>query len=78
MLVLRIKRPITHLNGSISLYRRNLPGDRRKALDIMLPLVEIENQVASDMYCLVGRIYKDIFLDSGFADTDSRDQGTLW
>lgn len=58
--------------------RRNLPGDRQKALDIMIPLVEHESQVPSDMYCLVGRIYKDIFLDSGFTDTESRDQGTLW
>ncbi|XP_053144726.1 mitogen-activated protein kinase kinase kinase 5 isoform X2 [Hemicordylus capensis] len=63
---------------AFALNRRNLPGDRQKALDIMIPLVECESQVASDMYCLVGRIYKDMFLDSGFADTDSRDQGTIW
>lgn len=59
-------------------YRRNLPGDRQKALDIMLPLVEGEEQVASDMYCLVGRIYKDTFLESDFTDTQSRDNGALW
>lgn len=58
--------------------RRNLPGDRQKALDIMLPLVEGEDQVASDIYCLVGRIYKDIFLESHFTDTQSRDSGTHW
>lgn len=58
--------------------RRNLPGDRQKALDIMLPLVEGEEQVASDMYCLVGRIYKDMFLESHFTDTQSRDSGTQW
>uniref|UniRef100_A0A6J0SJ01 mitogen-activated protein kinase kinase kinase n=1 Tax=Pogona vitticeps TaxID=103695 RepID=A0A6J0SJ01_9SAUR len=63
---------------AFALNRRNLPGDRQKALDIMIPLVEHETQVASDMYCLVGRIYKDIFLDSGFTDIESRDQGTLW
>nr|XP_028579362.1 mitogen-activated protein kinase kinase kinase 5 isoform X4 [Podarcis muralis] len=63
---------------AFALNRRNLPGDRQKALDIMIPLVEHESQVPSDMYCLVGRIYKDIFLDSGFTDTESRDQGTLW
>ncbi|KAL0163716.1 hypothetical protein M9458_039469, partial [Cirrhinus mrigala] len=54
---------------------RNLPGDRQKALDIMLPLVNSDEQVASDIYCLVGRIYKDMFLDSHFIDIDSRDQG---
>ncbi|XP_070589691.1 mitogen-activated protein kinase kinase kinase 5 isoform X1 [Erythrolamprus reginae] len=63
---------------AFALNRRNLPGDRQKALDIMIPLVEQESQVASDMYCLVGRIYKDTFLDSGFKDTESRDQGALW
>lgn len=58
--------------------RRNLPGDRQKALDIMLPLVDAEEQVASDIYCLVGRIYKDMFLESHFTDTQSRDNGTQW
>lgn len=58
--------------------RRNLPGDRQKALDIMLPLVESEEQVASDIYCMVGRIYKDMFLDSHFTDSESRDRGTQW
>lgn len=59
-------------------HRRNLPGDRQKALDIMLPLVEAEEQVASDIYCLVGRIYKDMFLESHFTDAQSRDSGTHW
>lgn len=55
-----------------------MPGDRQRALDIMLPLVEDEENVASDIYCLVGRIYKDTFLESHFTDTQSRDSGTLW
>ncbi|NXC14683.1 M3K5 kinase, partial [Corythaeola cristata] len=63
---------------AFALNRRNLPGDRQKALEIMIPLVEQEDQVASDMYCLVGRIYKDMFLESGFIDTESRDKGTFW
>ncbi|XP_064412123.1 mitogen-activated protein kinase kinase kinase 5 isoform X2 [Latimeria chalumnae] len=63
---------------AFALNRRNKPGDRQRALEIMLPTVESENQVASDMYCLVGRIFKDTFLDSGFADTDSRDNGIHW
>ncbi|XP_010782199.1 mitogen-activated protein kinase kinase kinase 5-like, partial [Notothenia coriiceps] len=58
--------------------KRNLPGDRQKALDIMLPLVNGEEQVASDIYCLVGRIYKDMFLESHFTDTPSRDSSTQW
>uniref|UniRef100_A0A8C4LWN4 mitogen-activated protein kinase kinase kinase n=1 Tax=Equus asinus asinus TaxID=83772 RepID=A0A8C4LWN4_EQUAS len=63
---------------AFALNRRNLPGDRTKALDIMIPLVQSEGQVASDVYCLVGRIYKDMFLDSNFMDTESRDHGASW
>ncbi|XP_074165841.1 mitogen-activated protein kinase kinase kinase 5 isoform X2 [Sminthopsis crassicaudata] len=63
---------------AFALNRRNLLGDREKALSIMIPLVQCEGQVASDMYCLVGRIYKDMFLDSNFTDTESRDHGASW
>lgn len=41
-------------------------------------MVQHEDQVASDMYCLVGRIYKDMFLDSNFTDEESRDKGIYW
>uniref|UniRef100_A0A3P8RHA8 mitogen-activated protein kinase kinase kinase n=1 Tax=Astatotilapia calliptera TaxID=8154 RepID=A0A3P8RHA8_ASTCA len=70
--------PHVKFHYAFALNRRNLPGDRQKALDIMLPLVEGEEQVASDMYCLVGRIYKDTFLESDFTNTQSRDNGALW
>lgn len=63
---------------AFALNRRNLPGDRQKALDVMMPLVQYEDQVPSDMYCLVGRIYRDMFFDSGFTDTESRDKGAAW
>lgn len=63
---------------AFALNRRKLPGDREKALEIMLPMVQHEDQVASDMYCLVGRIYKDMFLDSNFTDEESRDKGIYW
>ncbi|XP_023567965.1 mitogen-activated protein kinase kinase kinase 5 [Octodon degus] len=63
---------------AFALNRRNLPGDRAKALDVMIPMVQGDGQVASDMYCLVGRIYKDMFLDSNFTDTESRDHGASW
>uniref|UniRef100_A0AAQ5X651 mitogen-activated protein kinase kinase kinase n=1 Tax=Amphiprion ocellaris TaxID=80972 RepID=A0AAQ5X651_AMPOC len=73
-----VAHPHVKFHYAFALNRRNLPGDRQKALDIMLPLVEGEEQVASDIYCLVGRIYKDIFLESHFTDTQSRDSGTIW
>ncbi|XP_063773478.1 mitogen-activated protein kinase kinase kinase 5 [Pseudophryne corroboree] len=63
---------------AFALNRRKLPGDREKALEIMMPMVEREDQAASDMYCLVGRIYKDMFLDSNFTDNESRDNGIFW
>ncbi|XP_040206437.1 mitogen-activated protein kinase kinase kinase 5 [Rana temporaria] len=63
---------------AFALNRRKHPGDREKALEIMLLMVQHEDQVASDVYCLVGRIYKDTFLDSNFTDEKSRDNGILW
>lgn len=58
--------------------RRNQPGDRAKALELILPLVESQDKVASDIYCLCGRIYKDMFMSSGFSDQSSRDQACCW
>ncbi|KAM9310595.1 mitogen-activated protein kinase kinase kinase 5 isoform 2-T2 [Pholidichthys leucotaenia] len=61
-----------------ALNRRNHPGDRAKALDVILPIVESGNRVASDIYCLCGRIYKDMFMSSAFTDVHSRDQACYW
>lgn len=61
-----------------ALNRRNYPGDRAKALKLILPIVESEEKVASDVYCLCGRIYKDIFMSSGFSDVSTRDQACFW
>uniref|UniRef100_A0A674P9S4 mitogen-activated protein kinase kinase kinase n=1 Tax=Takifugu rubripes TaxID=31033 RepID=A0A674P9S4_TAKRU len=61
-----------------ALNRRNHPGDRAKALQLILPLVESSDKVASDIYCLCGRIYKDMFMSSGFSDQSSRDQACCW
>ncbi|KAK7887088.1 hypothetical protein WMY93_026709 [Mugilogobius chulae] len=61
-----------------ALNRRNHPGDRAKALQCILPLVQSGGKVASDVYCLCGRIYKDMFMSSGFTDHQSRDQASYW
>ncbi|MGH0162367.1 UNVERIFIED_CONTAM: hypothetical protein FKN15_046579 [Acipenser sinensis] len=63
---------------AFALNRRNQPGDRQKALQVILPVVEKGERVASDLYCLCGRIYKDMFLSSGFTDHDSRDKACYW
>ncbi|KAL6109739.1 map3k6 [Pungitius sinensis] len=65
-------------NYIFALNRRNKPGDRAKALGVILPIVESGVNVVSDIYCLCGRIYKDMFMSSGFTDQRSRDQACYW
>ncbi|MEQ2193502.1 hypothetical protein XENOCAPTIV_000151, partial [Xenoophorus captivus] len=62
----------------MNLLLRNHPGDRVNALKLILPVVESADKVASDLYCLCGRIYKDMFMSSGFTDVSSRDQACFW
>ncbi|CAL8249068.1 unnamed protein product [Lota lota] len=61
-----------------ALNRRNGPGDRARALSVILPIVRSEDRVASDAYCMCGRIYKDVFTSSGFSDHSSREQACYW
>uniref|UniRef100_A0ABM5ET16 mitogen-activated protein kinase kinase kinase n=2 Tax=Pogona vitticeps TaxID=103695 RepID=A0ABM5ET16_9SAUR len=63
---------------AFALDRRNQPGDREKALSVLLPLVEKPEGAAPDLYCMCGRIYKDMFIDSGFTDPEKRDQAFYW
>uniref|UniRef100_A0A4W3IQP6 Mitogen-activated protein kinase kinase kinase 6 n=1 Tax=Callorhinchus milii TaxID=7868 RepID=A0A4W3IQP6_CALMI len=75
------KQPNVKFHYSFALNRRNQPGDREKALDVILPVVESGEQISSDLYCLCGRIYKDIFISSDFTDCQSRDNnppGANW
>lgn len=58
--------------------RRNRPGDREKALSVLLPLVQCEGFVAPDLYCMCGRVYKDLFFTSGFQDAGHREQAYHW
>nr|XP_020445845.1 mitogen-activated protein kinase kinase kinase 5-like isoform X2 [Monopterus albus] len=72
------RHPNIQFHYIFALSRRNHPGDRAKALEAILPFVESEDRVASDVYCLCGRIYKDIFMSSGFTDQHSRDRACYW
>uniref|UniRef100_A0A8C3PE25 Mitogen-activated protein kinase kinase kinase 6 n=1 Tax=Chrysemys picta bellii TaxID=8478 RepID=A0A8C3PE25_CHRPI len=63
---------------TFALERRNQPGDREKALSVLLPVVERREGAAPDLYCMCGRIYKDMFIGSGFTDTEKRDQAFYW
>uniref|UniRef100_A0A8C4LU41 mitogen-activated protein kinase kinase kinase n=1 Tax=Equus asinus asinus TaxID=83772 RepID=A0A8C4LU41_EQUAS len=63
---------------TFALNRRNRPGDREKALAVLLPLVQFEGSVAPDLYCMCGRVYKDMFISSGFQDAEHREQAYHW
>ncbi|XP_029475364.1 mitogen-activated protein kinase kinase kinase 6 isoform X2 [Rhinatrema bivittatum] len=72
------EQPNIKFHYSFALNRRNLPGDREKALSVILTVVESEERRAPDLYCLCGRIYKDLFISSGFTDTNKRDLACSW
>ncbi|XP_004401571.1 PREDICTED: mitogen-activated protein kinase kinase kinase 15 [Odobenus rosmarus divergens] len=63
---------------AFALNRRNNAGDREKALQVMLQVLQSCDHPAPDMFCLCGRIYKDIFLDSDYKDDTSRDNAIEW
>ncbi|XP_007934080.1 mitogen-activated protein kinase kinase kinase 6 [Orycteropus afer afer] len=63
---------------TFALNRRNRPGDREKALAVLLPLVQCHGSVAPDLYCMCGRVYKDMFFSSGFQDAGHREQAYHW
>ncbi|XP_003924162.1 mitogen-activated protein kinase kinase kinase 15 [Saimiri boliviensis] len=63
---------------AFALNRRNSMGDREKALQIMLQVLQSCDHPGPDMFCLCGRIYKDIFLDSDCKDDTSRDSAIEW
>ncbi|XP_032962780.1 mitogen-activated protein kinase kinase kinase 15 isoform X1 [Rhinolophus ferrumequinum] len=63
---------------AFALNRRNSAGDREKALQVMLQVLQSCDGPAPDMFCLCGRIYKDIFLDSDCKDDASRDSAIEW
>ncbi|XP_051892091.1 mitogen-activated protein kinase kinase kinase 5 isoform X2 [Pristis pectinata] len=70
--------PNVKFHYCFALNRRNKPGDREKALSVILPVMETGAQISSDLYCLCGRIYKDIFISSNFTDCESRDKSCYW
>ncbi|XP_004690137.2 PREDICTED: mitogen-activated protein kinase kinase kinase 15 [Condylura cristata] len=63
---------------AFALNRRNGAGDRAKALQVMLQVLQSCDRPAPDMFCLCGRIYKDIFLDSDCRDDASHNSAIEW
>uniref|UniRef100_A0A3P9JY45 mitogen-activated protein kinase kinase kinase n=1 Tax=Oryzias latipes TaxID=8090 RepID=A0A3P9JY45_ORYLA len=71
-------QPMIQFHYAFALNRRNSPGDREQALKVMLQVLQSCEHPAPDMFCLCGRIYKDIFLDSDCKDTINRDNAIQW
>uniref|UniRef100_A0A3Q2EAM5 Mitogen-activated protein kinase kinase kinase 15 n=1 Tax=Cyprinodon variegatus TaxID=28743 RepID=A0A3Q2EAM5_CYPVA len=71
-------QPMIQFHYAFALNRRNSPGDREQALRVMLQVLQTSEHPAPDMFCLCGRIYKDIFLDSDCKDTVNRDKAIQW
>lgn len=64
---------------AFSLHRRNLDGDRERALSVMLEGMEEKREnESSDIVCLCGRIYKDRFVESNYKDKVSLNEAITW
>lgn len=62
---------------AFALSRRNLVGDREKALETITGELNDEN-TCMDIICLAGRIYKDKFIESNYVDEESLNLAIKW
>ncbi|KAI6203869.1 hypothetical protein M3Y94_00606800 [Aphelenchoides besseyi] len=64
---------------AFALNRRNNAGDREKALENVLQIMEMnKDNVSPDVICLAGRVYKDKFIHSNYEDGNALDEAIEW
>ncbi|XP_065214515.1 mitogen-activated protein kinase kinase kinase 15 [Planococcus citri] len=61
-----------------ALNRRNLKGDKEKALEVIEEFLKQEENHIPDMVCLCGRIYKDMFVESDYTDQTALKNAIHW
>ena len=70
--------PLIQYLYAFALSRRNKPGDRETALKRIHEALQIEENCCPDLFCLAGRIYKDLFIESSYQDDNNLDQAIQW